>query len=137
MAPWLFGVGGPSGSVQSGFMFRSFQLGDEPPWGSGGSCGSGVFWAPEGRRWERWWPFIISSVGTMGSVGSMCSMCSVGSIGSVRGETGYGAHLCSSVPLPIGLCVSSGGPPAGKEACPLCTRAGEEEPEARRPGWEP
>ena len=88
----------------------------------------------------------IGSKGSIGSNGSICSEYSMGSIGtmgsivtirSVRGRAGCSEHLCSSVPLPIGLGVSSGGPPAGEEARPPRTRAGEEEPGAGNSGWEP
>ena len=50
-------------------------------------------------------------------------------MGSARGEAECGAHLCCSVPLPIGLGVSSGGPPAGGEARPPRAKVEEEEPE--------
>ena len=79
----------------------------------------------------------IGSTGSIGSVGSVGSVGLVGSVSSVRGKVGCGEHLCCSVPLPIGLGVSSDGPPAGKEARPPHMRAGEEEPEAGGLGWEP
>ena len=121
--------------------------------GGGSCCTSGGRWCTRpwsitmGSIWARW-PFIMGSVWAqwpciMGSIWAQWP-CIMGSIwarwpcnmGSARGKFGSGAHLRCSVPLPIGLGVSSGGPLAGGEARPPRTRVEEEEP-ARGPGWDP
>ena len=79
-----------------------------------------------GSDWARW-PFI------MGSGWARWPL----TMGSARGEAECGAHLCCSVPLPMGLGVSSGGPPAGVEARPPHARVKEEEPEGGGLGWNP
>ena len=43
---------------------------------------------------------MFGSMGSMGSVNSIGTLF-VGSVGTVRGMAMSGAHLCSSVPLPI------------------------------------